>query len=90
MNEDQHEDPSPAVRLEALASLSRDARDPLVRAAVLQALREESSVEVRLVAIDCLAASGLDRASLWRAVESAPEAMREALVVRAYQDLGRS
>jgi hypothetical protein len=84
-----HEDPSPAVRLEALASLSRGASDPQVRAAVLQALRNESSMQVRLLAVDYLAASGVDRASLLRAAESGPEAMREALAVRASQDLGR-
>jgi hypothetical protein len=87
-----HEDPSPAVRLEALAALAspgRGASDLQVRAAVLQALRNESSMQVRLLAVDYLAASGVDRASLLRAAESGPEAMREALVVRASQDLAR-
>jgi hypothetical protein len=81
------EDPSPAVRLQALESLSRSAGGPAVRNAVFQALRSESSVQVRLRAIDYLAASGVDRNSLLLAVAAGPDTMREALVVRASQDL---
>jgi len=80
------EDPSPAVRAEALSKLSRAVPDRQVRAAVLQALGSESSVQVRLLAIDYLAASGLDRGSILRAAAAGPETMREALVERAAQD----
>ena len=82
------EDPSPAVRLAALAGLGNATGDPQVRAAVLQALHDESSMQVRLLAVDYLASSGVERQTLLRATESGPEAMREALVVRAAQDLG--
>jgi hypothetical protein len=80
------EDPSPAVRAEALSRLSRAVPDRQVRAAVLQALGRESSVEVRLLAIDYLAASGLDRGSILRAAASGPQTMREAMIERVDQD----
>ncbi|HVT17658.1 MAG TPA: hypothetical protein VHQ90_15960 [Thermoanaerobaculia bacterium] len=76
------DDPSPAVRLGALAVLARDRGDPAVAAAAFRALAGEPSVEVRLLAIDYLAGSGVERETLRQAVDSAAGAMRGALQAR--------
>jgi hypothetical protein len=76
------DDPSPAVRLGALAVLARDRGNPAVAGAAFRALAGEPSVEVRLLAIDYLAGSGVERKTLRQAVDSAAGAMRSALQAR--------
>jgi hypothetical protein len=58
------DDPSPAVRLKAFAELTRGGHDPDVRAAAAAVLERESTVSMRLLALDYLAADGAPRRGL--------------------------
>ncbi len=85
-----HDDPSPAVRLKALGELTRWRPDPVVAAAALEVLQRETSVQIRLLALDVLASGGADRERVLHAIDSGDEATRSPLRVRAVQLMGRS
>jgi hypothetical protein len=75
-------DPSLAVRLGALAALSDRLDDPEVEAAVLAALRDDDAVQMRLLALDSLAAHSVDRGRIREAIREKPRPGNEALRVR--------
>jgi hypothetical protein len=72
-----------AVRLQAQARLAEQKNDPEIVAAMLSLLEREASVQMRLLAIDYLAASRVEPQRVQRAVGAGPEEGRDAIAVRA-------
>lgn len=72
-----------AVRLQAQARLAEQKNDPEIVAAMLSLLERETSVQMRLLAIDYLAASRVEPQRVQRAVGAGPEEGRDAIAVRA-------
>lgn len=66
-----HNDPSLAVRRQALAVLGRYPFDEVVRQALVRTLREDVTVQMRLDALDLLARHAGDPDALRRALENA-------------------
>jgi hypothetical protein len=72
-----------AVRLQAQARLAEQKSDPEIVTAMLELLEREASVQMRLLAIDYLAASRVEPQRVQRAVGAGPEEGRDAVAVRA-------
>ncbi len=77
-----HRDESLAVRLGALAILKDAPPDDEIEAALLDTLREDPAVQMRLEALDCLAGRQIDPGLLRRVVEEEPSETDAALLVR--------
>jgi hypothetical protein len=77
-----------AVRLKALSILSAQPAHPDVDAAVLATLRDDESVQMRMEALDYLAARSFDRDLLRRTIQEQESASDPALMVRL-ADYGR-
>ena len=75
-------DESLAVRLGALAALAGRLHDADVEAAMLATLREDPAVQMRLLALDALAAHDADRDLVRQAIREGPRPGGEALEVR--------
>lgn len=80
-----HNDPEPAVRLEALDALARHPDLPQVREALLQTLGADPSVQMRLLALDHLVGRQVDPAILQRAITTQRQDGDAALLQRAVQ-----
>ena len=75
-------DPSLAVRQEALAILADRLGDPDVQTAMLATLRDDDSVQMRLLALDSLAAHRIDRNRIREVIREQARPGDEALLVR--------
>lgn len=78
-----HNDPVPAVRTSAFEILADLPGDPSIEAAMLRTLREDITVELRLRALDYLAAMKSDPARIRQSIEAGPADSRPAVRVRA-------
>lgn len=78
-----HGDENLAVRLKALSILSNLPRSPLTEAAFLQTLREDESVQMRLLALDYLANQGVDPGLIRRTIEEAGKESNPAVLLQA-------
>ncbi len=75
------EDPSVAVRLNALLVLGRNVDDPEVAGAMLRVLKNERNVQMRLLAVDYLGTSSVQRDLIRQALsETQPEGSQAVLV----------
>ena len=84
-----HNDPEPAVRLEALSLLMRDREDVLVQDAILQSLRADVSVQVRLAALEALAAQRVDPQRILQTIQTVDGVGERAILQQAAQQLNR-
>jgi hypothetical protein len=66
-----HNDPNPAVRLQALDVLGRPPLNPAKQDALLATLRDDASVQMRLKALQVLVAQQVDSAIIRRALSAA-------------------
>ena len=71
-----------AVRLKALTILSDQLHQPGVESAVLATLREDDSVQMRLLALDYLAAESIDADRIREVIRENERPGDEALLVR--------
>lgn len=83
-----HNDPEPAVRLQALSALKRDPDDARVREALLLTLRDDPSVQLRLTALDALASRGADAQTVRSAIDAVDQLGDEAVVRQATRLMG--
>jgi hypothetical protein len=77
-----HHDDNLAVRLKALSILAALPADDAIETAVLQSLREDGAVQIRLEALDYLAEQRVDPDALRRAIEHGDDRANAALMVR--------
>jgi len=80
-----HNDPEPAVRLEALDALSRNPDVPQVREALLHTLSTDPSVQMRLLALEHLVGRQVDQTTLEQAITAQRQDGDAALLQRAVQ-----
>ena len=78
-----HHDPALAVRLEAMAVLSRHPFDARVREALLATLREDEAVQMRLLALETLAGQEVDPSQLERVIREAGQESDPAVLMYA-------
>jgi len=78
-----HNDPDPAVRLQALSALDRDPDDDRVQEALLMTLRDDPSVQLRLMALDALALRRADAQAVRYAIRASDQVGDEAVMQRA-------
>lgn len=82
-------DPSVAVRLRAMETLSRSPSDPSVQEAMLRVLKSEESVAMRLLAVDTLGRSQVRPERIFDALESIGDDQGgRAVRIRARERLG--
>jgi hypothetical protein len=77
------DDPSLPVRMKAMSTLEAASATRRIEEAMLQVLRGEDSVQMRLQAIDYLAREGTPSEELQRAIDAAPPPQQFALRARA-------
>jgi hypothetical protein len=78
-----HEDPTLAVRLEALAALTRYPYDDYTRDALLTTLRRDTSVQMRLLALEYLVERKVDADVIQETIQSARLESDTAVLQRA-------
>ena len=82
-------DPNLAVRLRALAALSRFEPDAEIQAALMAVLRGEEAVQMRLLALDCLAAQETGAYRIDEVLKDLGGERDQPLLIRAaHYDLG--
>ena len=83
-----HNDPEPAVRLKALALLGRDPNIARGQEALFQTLRNDRSIQLRLAALEALAAQQVDPLRVRQAIQSMDLTGNRAVLQHAVQLLG--
>ena len=80
-----HTDPSLAVRLEALNTLSSYPRDEVIQIAILKTLQRDQSVQMRLSALDLLASRSVNPQIIQETIKQIPLDGDAVLFQRALQ-----
>jgi hypothetical protein len=78
-------DPAMPVRLKALINLMKYKNDEDIQSALLDVIREEESVQIRLLAIDYLTENNIDASLLNQAAESSSQEFNTSVLVKTRQ-----